>query len=241
MAKKKSLVILCFNMVKKPIGRIYIPEIISPMEDSPDTLNPQGLGSCESSLDGLTDPKGAEGDVSGNPPPVCLGQLAFKYIAPKTDLSSVYFCTFTYNPGSKHSYVSQPKAFDFEMLPDGSFKPWKEKRITRCFADYSFEVQYELFRKHFEKWVKDMNNILSVHNNITGWEVYIEKTKSGLLHAHSLIYSECSYGESFGNYCAATWARISHGQVSAMKRAFEPVRNLKGVREYVKKDLEKNL
>lgn len=165
-----------------------------------------------------------------------LGDLSFE------DMSGVsgenpYSCTFTYNPYSKFSLtdtIDQYVQYDEHVI----LKDPKKHVRTKQFGYYGFHDQYRIFRKHFMRWYKDMNKILDKKDQLKGYKVYIEKTKSGTLHAHSIIFSNCNYNESFGNYCATTWARIAKGQVRAMKKAFDMVHDFQAWNAYIIKDAE---
>lgn len=163
-----------------------------------------------------------------------LGDLAFSQ---KTDVSSAnpYSCTFTYNPFSKFSITDtydQYVAYDEVIV----LKDPRKIVRTRNFGYFSFVDQYRIFVKHFKRWVKGMNKILDKKDQLLGWDVYIEKTKIGTLHAHAVLWSNCNYDQAFGNYSATVWAGIAKGQVRAMNGAFTKVNKIEAWRDYMVKD-----
>lgn len=163
-----------------------------------------------------------------------LGELS---IENTSDISGCtgYSCTFTYNPYSKFSISD---TIDKYITYDDKVFLQDPKKYTRTkkFIHFSFKDQYRIFTRHFDRWVNRMNGILDKKDKIRGWSVWLEQTKLGTLHAHSIIYSPIQYDEAFGNYCAASWASIAKGSVRAMKRAFEKMRNKEGWNEYIQKN-----
>lgn len=165
-----------------------------------------------------------------------LGDLAFEQIGDVSGCNP-YSCTFTYNPYSRFSLTD---IYDEYVQYDEHIILKDPKKVTRTkqFGHWSFLNQYRIFRKHFKRWFQDMNKILDKKDQLKGYKVYIEKTKCGTLHAHTIIFSNCNYNEAFGNYSATIWARIAKGQVRAMKKAFDKVHNLEQWNKYIIKDTE---
>lgn len=168
-----------------------------------------------------------------------LGDLAFESV---DDVSGCnpYSCTFTYNPFAKFSLSD---TYDEYVQYDEHVILKDPKKITRTkqFGYFNFIDQYRIFQKHFKRWYKDMNSILDKKDKLKGYSVYIEKTKLGTLHAHTIIYSNCNYNEAFGHYSATIWARIAKGQVRAMNGAFDKVHDMQAYNKYIIKDTELSL
>lgn len=168
-----------------------------------------------------------------------MGDLAFAH---KFDISGCnpYACTFTYNPYSKFSITDiydQYVQYDETII----LKDPKKLIRTRQFGYFTFTDQYRIFVKHFKRWVTGMNKILDKKDQLRGWEVYIEKTKIGTLHAHAILWSNCNYDQAFGNYSATIWAQIGKGQVRAMNGAFGKVSSMESWNKYIIKDTELSL
>lgn len=148
-----------------------------------------------------------------------------------------YSCTFTYNPNSRFSIT---ETYDKYMLVDESVIVQDPKKLTRTrqFGHYSFFDQYKIFCRHFKRWIKDLNAVIDKKDKIRGYQVYIEKTKCGTLHAHSIIFTPCNYIEGFSTIAGTLWSRIAKGHVRAMKGAFDQVHDMKAWRNYIEKDKE---
>jgi len=184
------------------------------------------------------------GDVSGGYP---LGKTLGDYSMVKTpwNYEQQYAFTFTYAPESKQTLVTDVTGFmklahdaeegDFWKLAVGE-KP-RYQRSVRMMKNFSFDHQYEIFEGHFKKWVDNMNKM--IHRSVTGWRVYAERTKQGLLHCHAIIYSDNKYADMVCSTGRTVWAQISKGKVCAMKSAFAPVANEKSWMNYITKDVKK--
>lgn len=220
-------------------------------------LIPCGTGFHRVSLDETKKPA----CVSAQPSDKTLNDYSFSNTKAIWDTSSSFFCTFTYSTTACFSKklldtrtcIYHPEFFnpinpeDVIYINGQIIMPlsWYKDEVQPCncirpdiykltpFCDMSFDDQYTLFRKHFTKWLNSMNRIMDSYAKISGYEVFIEKTEKGILHAHSKIYSKCTYKEGFGQNSSAIWANIAHGKVSAMKHAFEPIRNLSGLNKYL--------
>lgn len=162
-----------------------------------------------------------------------LGDLAFELNGDSS--GHQMSCTFTYNPFSRFSLTD---TYDEYVQYDMHVVLKDPKKITRSkqFGHFNYLDQYRIFSKQFKRWYQDMNKILDKKDKITGYKVYVEKTKCGTLHAHAIIFSECNYNEGFGSYASAIWARIAKGQVRAMKNAFDKVHDKDAWRKYISKD-----
>jgi len=222
-------------------------------------LVPSETGECSVSLDETKLPAG----VSPQPSVKTLSDYSFSDVSNIWDISSVFFCTFTYSSTACFSLKEKdgrtckcpPQVFNPIDPEDVLFiggkivmpSSWYKEEVLPCkciigdryrlvpFWDMSFEDQYMIFRKHFVKWRNSMNRVMDSYAKISGYEVFIEKTEKGVLHAHAKIYSKCQYKEGFGQNSSALWANIAHGKVSAMQKAFEPVRNVSGLNNYLRK------
>jgi len=165
-----------------------------------------------------------------------LGDLAFEDMKDASGCNP-YSCTFTYNPFSRFSITeTYDKYVEYDVVV--VLKDPKKVTRTKQFGHFSFLHQYQIFRKHFKRWYQDMNKILDKKDRLLGYKVYIEKTKIGTLHAHSIVFSNCNYNEAFGNYSATIWAKIAKGQVRAMKKAFDVVHDMQAWNKYIIKDTE---
>jgi len=222
-------------------------------------LESDEVGVYRVSLDETKNPAGANPQPSDK----TLNDYSFNDTNNIWDLSSSFFCTFTYSSTACFSRKEEdmrsckcpPQKFNPVDPEDVIFvnghivmpQSWYKEEILPCkchltdryklvpFWDMSFDEQYILFRKHFTKWRNSMNRIMDSYAKISGYEVFIEKTEKGILHAHAKIYSKCAYKEGFGQNSSAIWANIAHGKVSAMQKAFEPVRNPSGLNKYLRK------
>nr|UOF82201.1 hypothetical protein [Cressdnaviricota sp.] len=226
------------------------------------------LLSCETgfsrvSLDETKNPAGTSPLRDDEIKDKLFSDYSFSDVSNIWDISSVFFCTFTYSSTACFSKKEEdvrtckcpPQKFNPIDPEDVLFvggkivmpQSWYKEEILPCkcklgeryrlipFWDMSFDDQYLIFRKHFTKWRNAMNRIMESYAKISGYEVFIEKTEKGILHAHAKVYSKCSYKEGFGQNSSAIWANIAHGKVSAMQKAFEPVRNSSGLNRYLRK------
>lgn len=151
-----------------------------------------------------------------------------------------YSCTFTYNPSAKFSITETYDAYiEYEALV--VLKDPKKITRTRQFGNFSFMDQYRIFNRHFKRWLKDLNGVLDKKDKIRGYQVYIEKTKQGTLHAHSVIFTPCNYIDGFSGIAGTLWSRIAKGHVRAMKGAFDQVHNMGQWNKYIQKDMELNI
>lgn len=209
---------------------------------------------------------GVSGDVSGGSNPSVLGDVSnirisldnhndislnirLSDLSLNKDVSSyntMYSFTFNYDPKSLHNRrVEVPVALlessdevDFWRFALGDEKK-KYKTYHLEFQLFSFIEQYEIFKKHFKRWLKNMNDVIPY--SVVGYTVCIERTKNGILHAHAVIYSDNNYAEMCCTTARSLWASVSKGRVCAMKNAFAPVKSGKQWVKYVTKDLGKNL
>lgn len=190
------------------------------------------------------------GDVSGGnlnsqPLGIILGDLSLNSIP--QDHTSVYSFTFNYNPYAKHTIkddavtVWQECGDDCdELLFWESVTGHKKYRSrTKQFGHFSFQDQYTIFCKHFNKWIKEMNALIP--DSVIGYSVCIELTKQGILHAHSIIYSNNNYKDMCCSTARVLWAKISKGKVCAMKNAFAPVQSASAWQKYITKDVKKTI
>lgn len=185
------------------------------------------------------------GDVSGGNEAlgIILGDLSLNSI-PK-DYTMIYSMTFNYNPMSVHTVKDDPvlvwstvnEDCDEAMFWQSVTGRPKSKTRTKQFGYFSFQDQYTIFKKHFKRWNKDMNDLIP--DSVVGYKVCIEQTKQGILHAHALIYSNNNYESMVTSTARTLWAKQSKGKVCAMKNAFGAVKNQKSWMQYITKDVNK--
>lgn len=212
--------------------------------DDIDRLDPSGAYVFCASLDETKNTPA--GHKSGDK---TLNDFSFNDMSRVRDISSMFFCTFTYSSTACfHKKEVIPATYwDDEIHHTVQFINGKIVKLsgeqspatikTRLipYWDMSFIDQYDLFVKHFKRWISSMNKVLDHSARITGYQVIIELTSKGILHAHSRVYSRCNYKDGFGSTASALWANIAKGKVSAMSKAFEPVRNSSGLHKYMLK------
>lgn len=185
------------------------------------------------------------GDVSGGSPPlgIRLGDLTMSKLVDPSGYTQVYSFTFNYNPLSKHVITEEidnvylsPEDEEL-MFWEAAVGKKKKKSIVKQMMFHSFPHQYEIFKKHFKRWEKDMNDLIP--GSVIGYTVCIELTKAGVLHAHAIVYSRNNYVEMCSSTARTLWAKIAKGRVVAMKDAFGSVKSEKAWKQYVTKDNNK--
>lgn len=184
------------------------------------------------------------GDISGENPQslgIRLGDLTLTKLV--SEYTQVYSFTFNYNPLSKHT-KTEDKPLVWSSPENEELLFWecatgKTKKITKTkqFMFFSFPDQYEIFKKHFYKWEKEMLKLIP--DSVVGYTVCIEQTKQGVLHAHAIVYSNNNYTEMCSSTARTLWAQIAKGKVCAMKDAFASVKSEKSWKQYVTKDNNK--
>lgn len=190
-----------------------------------------------------TTPK--EGDVSGGNPPlgIKLGDLTLCKLVDPSGYTQTYSFTFNYNATAKHSITET--YFDNEIDWENEESQFWEivtgkkqkKTIIKEMMFHSFTHQYEIFKKHFKRWEKDMNDLIP--GSVVGYQVCFELTKSDVIHAHALIYSRNNYVDMCSSTARTLWAKIAKGRVCAMKNAFGAVKSEKAWKQYITKDNNK--
>lgn len=173
-----------------------------------------------------------------------LGDLTLTKLC--KEYTQSYSFTFNYNPLSQHRMTKEaPKVY----LTDASGNDTEElfwvnalgkpKKVVenKQFIFYDFRDQYELFKKHFAKWEKQINQLIP--DFVLGYTVCIERTKQGVLHAHAIVYSNNNYVDMCSSTSRTVWAQIAKGKVCAMKDAFSSVKSEKSWKQYVTKDNNK--
>jgi len=161
--------------------------------------------------------------------------------------------------------------YDFDtMCATREFIPWKnclrlEKEISDlqdCYAyaltftfnsehmkDKSPFTQWELFKETFDKWkslfLKRMGALCN-SRYIISYEIYPELTKSGIIHAHALLYYNSNYQNirTIMSKCWVDKAKKYGVKMSAMKKktasgydyAFDKCNNVDSWRKYITKE-----
>lgn len=194
------------------------------------------------------------GDVSGGsnpgiqllrtayePPPIKMSDLSLNMNKDCSDYTSTYAFTFTYDPMSKQTII-EDRPLVWSSTENEELLFWecvsgKKKKMskTRRMVEFTFMEQYEIFKKHFFRWLKELEKM--IFNVVIGYTVCIESTKAGLLHAHAIIYSGNNWNEMVCQTSRVLWASISKGRVCAMGKAFQTVSSEKSWKKYITKNL----
>ena len=111
-------------------------------------------------------------------------------------------------------------------------------------------TQWEIFKDTFVKWkilfIKRMNALCNTRY-IISYEIYPELTKSGIIHAHALLYYNSNYA-NIRTIMAKTWvdkAKQYGVRLSSMKKkdpsgaynyAFDKCNNVQSWRKYITKE-----
>lgn len=156
--------------------------------------------------------------------------------------TKVYSWTFNYNPYEKQSYrviketgnctIDWNTEEVFWEQVTGKIKP-TYKTYNSAMHSYNRKQQYEIFCKHFARWEKQINK--TIPGVLNGYKVCIEYTKSDVIHAHGIFYSNNNYADMCSSTARVLWAQISKGKVCAMKDAFAEVKSEKHWLQYITK------
>jgi len=189
-----------------------------------------------------------------------IHEIDSEVVIPKSELSLLDRTT------SKNSLI-----YNFETCSaTRDFQPWKHcLRLERQVSDlqdcfpyaltFTFNAenmkerspfsQWELFKEVFDKWkslfLKRMGALCN-ERYIISYEIYPELTKSGIIHAHALLYYNSNYQNirTIMSKCWVDKAKSFGVKMSAMKKktihgydyAFDRCNNVDSWRKYITKE-----
>lgn len=185
---------------------------------------------------------GLPADVSGGSPPGTIAwcDLSLNQAVDASGYTTIYAFTFNYNPMTTQT-LSVARDMTY-LSPDCeeilfwtyAFGKAPKRVITKPMGMFAFSDQYTIFKKHFKTWLKDVNKL--VPEAVVGYNMTIEETKVGVLHAHAMIYSRNNYEETVCQTARVLWARITKGKTYAMEKAFEKCSSAKAWQKYITKN-----
>lgn len=123
-----------------------------------------------------------------------------------------YACTFTVPTDNKDFYdVQKTTTFSkgkIQVVEDLTIKP--------------FLVQIQILREIFFTWLKKLRSTLKrlAPRNcaIVDYLLVYEQTKSGMVHAHGLIYINNNYYTAVSQHMGLIWSKLIKGKIAAMHK-----------------------
>jgi len=152
-----------------------------------------------------------------------------------------YACTFTLP-------VDCPTINNSSTIWDTSLCKWNTKNTLKPINE-----QQQILSGLIYKWLSHFQNklrlVASKHFKIQSYLITYEKTKSGVIHGHGLIYVDNRYYSVVSQIMTQSWLLFSNGDYKAMEKvsltngrfkdkAFDKCNNVKSWLNYILKDKE---
>jgi len=152
-----------------------------------------------------------------------------------------YACTFTLP-------VDCPLINNQTTVWDSSLNKWNTNYVLK-----SIDVQQQILSGLIYKWLSHFQNklrlVASKHYKVQSYLITYEKTKSGVIHAHGLLYVDNRYHTVVSQIMTQSWLQFSNGDYKAMQKvsltngkfkdkAFDKCNKVKSWLLYILKDKE---